>query len=286
MVSKKDGGVRLINNATRMNKVSLRDAFSPPGCEEIAEEFSMCKLITFMDLFSGYDQVTLHEESRDITAFLTPLGLFRMCTLPQGATNSVAQFLRAMTRLLYDLIPHVCRPFMDDIGIKGPETTYNDEETLPGVRRYVLEHLINIDKVLLNLELGGATASAEKTQWCRKKGSFLGFLCGTDGRLPDPKKTLKLQEWTDSRNVTDVKGFLGATGYFRAFVHQYAEKSKPLVILLRKNTPWTWGEPQRNAMRLIIEDICSAPCLVNLDFNCGREIILMLDASLEGCGGR
>jgi hypothetical protein len=285
LVQKKDGGLRLINNARRYNAVTLRDALIPTGSEEIAEEFSVNKILTFMDLFSGYDQVALHPLSRDLTTFLTPLGLFRMCTLPMGATNSPAQFLRAVMRLLYDLIPHVCRPFMDDIGIKGPESTFDDEEALPGVRRYILLHLINIDKVLVNLELGGSTASATKTQWCKARGSFLGFICGTDGRQPDPKKVIKLLEWTDCYNITQVRGFVGLAGYYRVFIEHFAQKVEPLNRLLRKSTPWTWGEEQRHAMSLVVQELIKKPVLVNLDYTCGREIILMVDASLDGWGG-
>ena len=284
LVQKKDGGLRLINNATKYNAVTVRDAFIPTGSEEIAKEFSMNKILTFMDLFSGYDQVALHPLSRDLTTFLTPLGLFRMCTLPQGATNSVAQFLRAVMRLLYDLIPHVCRPFMDDIGIKGPESTYNDAEAVQGIRQYILEHLINIDKTLLNLELGGATASATKTQWCKNRGSFLGYNCGTDGRQPDQSKIVKLIEWEDCFNTTQVRSFLGLAGYYRVFIPYFALIVEPLNRLLRKNAPWQWGEEQRNAMRLIIQELIKAPVLVNLDYTCGREIILMVDASLDGWG--
>jgi len=43
-----------------------------------------------IDLFSGYDQIELDVRSRDLTGFQTPIGLLRMTTLPQGATNLVA----------------------------------------------------------------------------------------------------------------------------------------------------------------------------------------------------
>ena len=86
-----------------------------------------------------------------------------MCTLPQGATNSVAQFTRIITRILFDLIPNVCRAFLDDIAVKGSRDRYNDEKVLPGVRRYIMDHLINLDKVLVNVELAGCTISAAKS---------------------------------------------------------------------------------------------------------------------------
>ncbi len=63
-----------------------------------------------------------------------PEYIIRIYTLLQGVTNSVAQFLRVVIRLLYDLIPYVCRPFIDDIRIKGPELIFEDTETIPGIR--------------------------------------------------------------------------------------------------------------------------------------------------------
>jgi hypothetical protein len=58
-----------------MNKVSIRDANPPPNPNELAEEFASCYIMSLLDFFSGYDQVSLDVRSRDITAFLTPLGL-------------------------------------------------------------------------------------------------------------------------------------------------------------------------------------------------------------------
>lgn len=150
------GKYRMVNVAMMMNKVTLRDASLPPRLEEFAEEFAGMTTVSLLDLFSGYDQIELDKASRDLTAFMTPLGLMRSCTLPQGATNSVAQFCRILELILAELLPSIARAFLDDIGIKGAFGTYDDEEVLPGVRRYVLEHILNIDKVLVNCEYANA----------------------------------------------------------------------------------------------------------------------------------
>ena len=141
LVKKKDGRLRLINNATKYNAVTIRDADMPPNADSLSEEFGMCIILILADLFSGYNQVPLAIKSCDLTAFQTPIGLLRMCTLPQGATNSVAQFIRVITRIIKDLVPNVCRAFLDDLCIKGPTTDYSGEELEPGLRRYIVEHI-------------------------------------------------------------------------------------------------------------------------------------------------
>ena len=93
-----------------------------------------------IDLFSGYNQIKLDVKSRDLTGFQTPIGLLRMTTLLQGATNSVAQFVRIVTKILEDLIPEDCLPFLDDISVKGPLFMYNNKEVIPGIWQYVLDN--------------------------------------------------------------------------------------------------------------------------------------------------
>ena len=72
------------------NGMTIRNAGIGPIVDEFAEEFAGRAVYSIGDLYSGYDQFQLAEGSRDITTMRTLLGLMRMCTLPMGATNSVA----------------------------------------------------------------------------------------------------------------------------------------------------------------------------------------------------
>lgn len=286
LVQKKDGGLRLINDAQKYNAVTIRDAFIPPGAEEFSEEFGGCLLLSLLDLFSGYDQIELDVMSRDLTTFATPIGLFRMCTLPQGATNSVAQFMRAMVRILQDLIPHICRPFLDDICIKGPRHDWNNEEVLPGIRRYVLEHLQNIDKVLVNMELAGGTIAAVKSQWCQVEAVMLGYLCTPGGRLPDQAKVRKILEWATCEGLRDLRSFLGIVGYYRVWIMSFGLIARPLYDLMKKEVKWDWRVEHQTAMLMLQHMVTTAPVLAPLLFGVPGygQVYLMTDASLEGWG--
>lgn len=285
LVAKKDGGLRLINSAKKYNAYTIRDGMIPPGTEDFSAEFGMCLILSVLDFFSGYDQISLDVKSRDLTTFQTPIGLFRLCTLPQGATNSVAQFTRIMTRILFDLMPDKARAFLDDIGVKGPLEDYNGEESLPGVRRYVLEHLMNLDAVLVNVELSGCSIAAKKSFFCQKAAPLVGYLCGTHGRKPLEDKVLKIIEWEACKNLTEVRAFLGITGYYRIWIEGYAWIAKPLTELLKKDASWEWGGAQKEAMRVLKEKVVTAPILVSLDLSEGAgEVILMVDACILGWG--
>ena len=79
------------------------------------------------DLYVGYDEQTLLPSSRDLTTFQTPYGALRLVTLPMGWTNSVPIFHDDVTYILRDEVPHVTRPYIDDVPIKGPKTRYELE---------------------------------------------------------------------------------------------------------------------------------------------------------------
>lgn len=90
-----------------------------------------------------------------------------MTTLAQGATNTVTQFVLIVLKILAPHLPDRAKPFLDDVAVKGPKKTYINEEVAPGIRRYVLEHIKNLDKLLALLERVGITIASAKSQFCQ-----------------------------------------------------------------------------------------------------------------------
>ena len=106
-VPKKNGSLRFIQDLQPVNKVTIQNSGVGPIVDEFVEAFA---IYSIGDLYSGYDQFQVAVESRDLTTMQTPLGLVRMCTQPQGATNSVAHMLNAMNKVLRDCIPEITMP--------------------------------------------------------------------------------------------------------------------------------------------------------------------------------
>lgn len=286
LVPKKDGNYRLINAAIPMNRVTIRDANLPPSSDEYSEDFAGCHIVSLIDWFSGYDQVELAEHCRDMTAFQTPIGLLRQTTLPQGATNSVAQFVRIADKIVEaQRIKGKARAFVDDIGAPGPKTDYNGEEVAPGIRRYVLEHIQQLDEILCDIERAGATVSGEKLQLFMTSVKVVGYVCDKYGRHPEASKIEKIMTWPSPRNPTELKGFLGICVYYRVWIDGYAFYVGIMYRLLKKGTKWEWTLMEEDAMNALKEALTRAPALLSIDYTPGAGlIILAVDASLEGWG--
>ncbi len=186
------GKYRLVNIAVELNRVTIREANLRPSADEFSEEFAGCTISSVIDFFSFYNQVELNEESRDLTAFMTPLSFMRMITLAQGATNWVAQFVRIVLKILAPHLRSHAKLFLDDVGLKGPKTTYNNEELASEIRRYLVEYIQNLDKVLADLERAGVTIAGAKSQFFRAGIKIVGYICDANGRHLDTSKILKI----------------------------------------------------------------------------------------------
>lgn len=170
-IVKKTGEFRIVHDLQPLNKVTIRDAGIPPAVEEFVEGFAGRACYSLLDIFVGFDNRTLHPLSRDLTAFMGPDGrMYRLCVLPQGGANCVPEFQACMVHIMQDEIPIVVGVFVDDVGVKGPKTRYElpdgGYETVPGhpgIRRFVYEHLCDVDRVLTRIGHAGATV----------KGGFL-----------------------------------------------------------------------------------------------------------------
>jgi hypothetical protein len=63
----------------------------------------------------------------------------------------------------------------------------------------------------------------------------------------DDVKVEKVRKWLPPKNVTEVRKFLGFTGYYRYFIKDYSKIAKPLLLLTHNTTPWLWNDEQQKA---------------------------------------
>ena len=124
-----------------------------------------------------------------MTTFQTPYGAMRLVTLPMGWTNSVPIFHDDVTEILKAEIPEYTVPYIDDVPVKGPvvhyETAPGIYETIPensGIRRFVWEHMQNVNRILQRMKYCGGTFSGKKTLVCSESIEVVGHTCDYEGR--------------------------------------------------------------------------------------------------------
>ncbi|KAF9470610.1 hypothetical protein BDN70DRAFT_821126, partial [Pholiota conissans] len=107
-----------------------------------------------------------------------------------------------ITFILQDEIPHVTIPFIDDIPVKGPISRYIQKdglyETIPentGIRRFIWEHLQNVNRIIQRIKHAGGTFSGPKSFICVPTAVIVGHRCTFEGRIPDKSRIEKIINW-------------------------------------------------------------------------------------------
>ena len=290
-VLKKNGKLRIVHSLEPLNAVTIAHSGVPPVTDELAIHFSGRACGGMFDLYVGYDERLLSENSRDLTTFQTPFGAMRLVTLPMGWTNSVPIFHDDVNFILQEEVPEYTMPYIDDVPVRGPASRYQQPdgsyETIsenPGIRRFVWEHMNNVNRILQRMKYSGGTFSGHKSVVCASEITVVGHLCSYDGRKPAPDKLLVINNWGPCKDVSDVRAFLGTLGLLRIFIPNYAKRVHHIAKLLKGSTPFEWGPDQEESMRLVKEGLTVVECLKTIDYEGQGEVVLAVDSSFKAVG--
>ena len=264
-IMKRDGGIRLTTDFTPLNSQVTPTRHPLPNIRDVRVLIAGAAVFTKLDLAKAYYHIQVAEASRPLTATLTPWGVFQYRRLPMGLKDAAAVFQRCVDRALNG-IPG-CIVYLDDILVFAVSQT---------------EHDTILHKVLERLHQHDFCLNMSKCRFSCQNVTFLGNVL-SQGRIKiDPQRLQGLQDMPQSVNTKQLQSFLGAVNYCKEFLKNAASLVEPLQRLLRKGTPWVWGEAQQKAMDNIRMQLCNLPELYT--FDPGQLTIVTTDASGDGLG--
>ena len=79
------------------------------------------------------------------------------------------------------------------------------------------------------------------------------------------------------KDTKEIKQFLGLTGYYRKFVPRFADISRPLTTLMKKDRKFEWTPACQKSFELLKETLCGEPVLKYADTS--KPYTLYTDAS-------
>ena len=106
-------GSALITGA--LTAVTKKDANPLPHIQDVFDQLTGSKILSTLDLKSGYWQLPMEPRSIPKAAFTCHLGLFEFVLMPFSLTNAPAIFQRTMNQVLNGLIGKCCMVYIDDI---------------------------------------------------------------------------------------------------------------------------------------------------------------------------
>ena len=219
-----------------------------PKIDEMYAKLKGAKVFSTIDLRSGYHHIALGKSSRAKTAFVTSFGKYEFLIVPFGLAQAPAYFQLLMNKVLHGL--DFAMTYLDDIII------FSKNE---------LQHLEHLETVFSHLKEAGLKMKWSKCDFFKKEIHYLGHLISTEGISLLPNKLDCIQHMPVPKNTKEIKQFLGLTGYYRKFVPRFADISRPLTTLTKKDKKFEWTPACQKSFDLLKETLCSEPILKYAD---------------------
>eukprot|EP00253_Pinus_taeda_P005088 PITA_05088 len=227
-VDKKQGTIRVCVDYRNINRAYPKYNYSTPFIDKLIDECAESEIYSFMDGFSGYNQINITPANQHKTTFICPWGTFAYKNLPFGLKNVGATFQRAMSYTFHD-IRHIVQPYLDDLPTHSAKRPDHPS------------HL--------------------------HSGRLLGFIVSREGIRLDPLKVEAILNIPPPASLRQLQSLQGKAKFMGRFILNYAEVAKGFTRLLKRDTPFRWDAIAEKSFAHLKTLLVSAPLLRPLNYH-------------------
>ena len=235
--------------------------FPLPKIQELLSCLNKCKYFSSLDLHSGYYHISLTEEAKMKTAFVTADGKYQWNVVPFGLATTVRTFQYLMSTVLTGL-NNFTFTYLDDVLVFSE--IYDD-------------HLHHLNIVFEKFQKAGFKIKLSKCQFFKSHLHYFGHRISGNGLEPLPEKLKAIRNLAPAGNTDKACHILRLLGYYRSFVPAFANITLPITSLLKKNTPFVWSYKCQQALDYLKEIFCNKLLLQFPDPN--KSYVLYTDTS-------
>ena len=166
MVKKANGKWRMCVDFTDLNKACPKDSYPLPCIDQLVDSIAGHQLLSFMDVFSGYNQIKMDEADQEKTSFITSQELFCYKVMPFDLKNAGATYQRLVNHIFRPQIGRNVKVYINDTLVKSL-----DEE----------KHLDDLQETFDILRRHQMKLNPSKCAFGVSSGKFLGFMVSQRG---------------------------------------------------------------------------------------------------------
>ncbi|XP_014521800.1 uncharacterized protein LOC106778352 [Vigna radiata var. radiata] len=267
MVKKASGQWRMCTDYTDLNKACPKDSYPLPSIDVLVDGASGHQILSFLDAYSGYNQIPMHGPDREKTAFMADQANFCYEVMPFGLKNADATYERLMNKVFAEQIGRCMDVYVDDMVVRSSQGT---------------QHLQDLEEVFRQIRRYGMRLNPAKCTFGVAAGKFFGFMLTSQGIEAKPDKYGAVLEMQSPGTVKDIQRLVGRLTTLSRFIPKLAERASPILKKMKKTSTNAWDDDCETTFREI-KSILTQPPIMNRPIP-GEELQVYLgisEASVE-----
>ncbi|XP_063948153.1 uncharacterized protein LOC135152236 [Daucus carota subsp. sativus] len=263
LVKKPNGKWRTCIDFTDLNKACPKDSFPLPRIDQLVDSTAGHTLLSFMDAYSGYNQIPMYEPDQEHTSFITDRGLYCYIGMPFGLINAGATYQRLVNMMFKDQIGKTMEVYVDDMLVKSKKDT---------------DHVAHLSEMFEILRKYRMKLNPQKCVFGVESGKFLGFMVNHRGIEANLAKIKALLDMKSPANIKQVQSLTGRIAALNRFVSKSSEKCKEFFKAIKgASKDFEWTEECEDAFVKIKKHLGEPPLLAKPQE--GETLVLYLAVS-------
>ena len=269
LVRKSNGSLRLVVDFRKVNANMKSDSYPLPRIPDLLTNLKNSRYFTSFDCTSGFHQVPLDENSKDILTIGNEFGQFRYNVMPMGFKNSPAHFQRVMDDLFRSVPQSELLVYIDDLLVHSPTI----EENLTGIEK-TLGLLASKN---LQLKASKITALVKSVVFC---GQHI-----ENGSISIPESRVSaVRNQKSPRNKDEARSLFGFYNYLRNMIPNFAARASPITQTYRTGR-FIWTEKAEKAFRDLQQTVISGTLSLAIPDTTKDILVVETDASEHSMAG-
>lgn len=203
MVQKPNKKWHMCVDFTDVNKACPKDSFLLLMIDTLVDSTVGHQTLNFMDAFSGYNQIKMHETDQEKISFITNKGLYCYKVMPFRLKNVEATYQRLVNEMFKSQIGRNIEIYVDDMLVKS---------------LLAEQHLSDLSEKFQTLRKHKMKLNPSKCAFGVSSGKFFGFMVSQWGIEVNPKNVKAILDMQAPRNTKEVQGLAGRVAALSRFI--------------------------------------------------------------------
>ena len=212
LVKKENDKWRLCIDFKKINKACPKDSFHLPQIDLIVDTTTGHELLSFIDAFSSYNQISMDPNDQEKTSFVTRQGTYCYRVMPFELKNVGATYQRLVNKMFQKQIGASIEVYIDDMLVKSVKAKLH------------ITHLVEAFQILKSYNMKLNPAKCAFGVSVRK---FLGFIVNSRGIEANPDKIKVVLDMLPPSNIKDIQHLTVRIVALSLFVSKASDKCQP-----------------------------------------------------------